>query len=88
MKQVLSEAEVEGYNLFTRTRYMYLYYNHFVLSRIGEKYNETFDDFCDEYCETLNRNLEDCSYQLLSEKNLIDMMLLYSAFITLRTEDN
>ncbi len=88
MKQVLSEAEVEGYNLFTRTRFMYLFYNHFVLSRIGEKYNETFDDFYDEYCESLNRKLEDCSYQLFSEKNLIDMMLLYSAFITLRTEDN
>lgn len=88
MKQVLSEAEVEGYNLFTRTRFMYLYYNHFVLSRISEKYDEPFDDFCDEYCETLNRYLEDCSYQLFSEKNLIDMMLLYSAFITLRTDDN
>lgn len=88
MKQVLSEAEVEGYNLFTRTRFMYLFYNHFVLSHIGEKYNETFNDFCDEYCESLNRKLEDCSYQLFSEKNLIDMMLLYSAFITLRTEDN
>lgn len=88
MKQVLSEAEVEGYNIFTRTRYMYLYYNHFILRYIGEDYIETFDDFYDEYCENLNKNLEDCSYQLFSEKNLIDIMLLYSAFITLRTEDN
>lgn len=88
MKQVLSEAEIDGYDIFTRTRYMYLYYNHFILKHIGERYTETFDDFCDEYCETLNKNLEDCSYQLFSKKNLIDIMLLYSAFITLRTEDN
>jgi hypothetical protein len=88
MKKVLGEAEVEGYDIYTRTRYMYLYYNHFILRRIGERYIETFDDFYDEYCEELNKNLEDCSYQLFSEKNLIDIMLLYSAFITLRTEDN
>lgn len=88
MKQVLSEAEIDGYDIFTRTRYMYLYYNYFILKHIGERYTETFDDFCDEYCETLNKNLEDCSYQLFSKKNLIDIMLLYSAFITLRTEDN
>ena len=88
MKQILSEAEMEDYNIFTRTRYMYLYYNHFILKHIGERYVETFDDFYDEYCEQLNIDLEACSYQLFSEKNLIDIMLLYSAFITLRTEDN
>lgn len=70
----------------TRTRYMLLYYYDFVQSRMGISYAETFDDFYDEYCESLNIDLEDCSYQLFSEKNLIDMMLLYSAFITLRTE--
>ena len=88
MKQVLGEAEMEGYSTFTRTRYMYLYYNHFILSHIGERYVETFDDFYDEYIEQLNIDLEACSYQLFSEKNLIDIMLLYSAFITLRTDDN
>lgn len=72
----------------TRTRYMLLYYYDFVQSRMGTSYAETFDDFYDEYCESLNIDLEDCSYQLFSEKNLIDMMLLYSAFITLRTDDN
>ena len=86
MKQILSEAEADGYSIFTRTRYMYLYYNHFILSHIGERYIETFDDFYDEYCEQLNIDLETCSYQLFSEKNLIDIMLLYSAFIILRTE--
>ena len=88
MKQVLSEAESDDYGTFTRTRYMYLYYNHFIQSRITERYTETFDDFCDEYCEQLNIDLETCSYQRFSEKNLIDIMLLYSAFITLRTEVN
>lgn len=86
INQVLNEAEIEGYNIYTRTRFMYLYYNNFILSRIEEKYIETFDDFYYEYCEELNKNLEDCSYQLFSEKNLIDIMLLYSAFIILRTE--
>ena len=80
------QIECDYEDQITRTRYMLLYYYDFVQSRMGISYAETFDDFYDEYCESLNIDLEDCSYQLFSEKNLIDMMLLYSAFITLRTE--
>lgn len=87
IEKTLEEAQTDDFGTYTRTKYMYLYYNYFIRSRMGDEYSETFDDFCDEYIDTLNTDLEACSYQLFSTKNLVDVMLLYSAFITLRTDD-
>ncbi len=89
-KKVLAEVDAGDYSNFTRTRYMYMYYHCFVISRMKDtsgSYCETFDDFYNDYTEQLSVDLENCSYQPFSEKNLIDMMLLYSAFIALRMDN-
>lgn len=90
LTKVRNDARAGSCGDLTRTRYMYLYFLCFVMSRLDDadkgSYCETFEDFYSEYTTELDDGLQNCAYQLFSEKNLIDMMLLYSAFIILRFE--
>ncbi len=71
-------------NVVTRTKMMIAFYNYYVQKNKNSNYTEVFNDFCADYCNELNELLNESSYQLFSNKNLLDAMLLYSAFVNLR----
>lgn len=68
----------------TRTNLLFAYYLLFISKNADDFGEETFADFYVQYVEDLNRVLSESSLPIVSSKNLIDMILLYSAFINLR----
>ena len=68
----------------TRTNLLFAYYLLFISKNIDDFNDETFADFYIKYTEELNEVLLKSSFPAVSSKNLIDMILLYSAFINLR----
>ncbi len=67
----------------TRTDILIAYCLKFV-SENAEGYELHFIDFYKDYIEELNDLLKKSSFQIISEKNLLDMLLIYSAFMSVR----
>lgn len=68
----------------TRTKIMLMYCCAFIYENSDDEYTEIFEDFADEYIDGLNEYLYESSYQRFSKKSLLDVMLLYMAFVMLR----
>ena len=87
MNAVLKDVlESPDENSVTRTKIMLMYCCYFIHENSADDYTEIFESFSGEYIDELNEYLYECSYQRFSKKNLLDVMLLYMAFVTLRAE--
>lgn len=75
----------DDYTNVTRTKLMILHYIDFIQENKSNKYSDSFADFLYEYKDSLNDLFNECSYQFFSSKNLLDVLLAYSAFINLRS---
>ena len=81
LKDILNNPDE---NSVTRTKIMLMYCCAFVYENSDDEYTEIFEDFAGEYIDGLNEYLYESSYQRFSRKNLLDVMLLYMAFVMLR----
>ncbi len=78
---------IEGYinsdnKQITRTDILIAYCLKFVSENMD--YEQSFVDFYKDYTEELNDLLRKSSFQVFSEKNLLDILLLYSSFMAVR----
>lgn len=68
----------------TRTNLLFAYYLLFIAKNSDDYGEVAFADFYGNYLDELNKILAESSFPTISRKNLIDMILVYSAFINLR----
>ncbi len=72
----------------SRTNMLFAYYLLFISKKMkeldGEALTDCYADFYSSYTDSLNAVLWESSFQLISQKNLLDMILIYSAFVRLK----
>ena len=67
----------------TRNDFLMAYWLKFVIEN-SENYDESFSIFYEKNVDELNSLLSKSSFQIVSKKNLFDMLLLYSAFMAVK----
>lgn len=85
LKRIINTLAVNDSAKMSRTAIMVAFYYCFNIFKEEEWQWDNFEAFYEDYVSQVNEYLTECGYQEISEKNIFDMYVIYSAFMRFRS---